>query len=119
MNMLYGTTANGGWSGGWGSVFAVISDGFGVTALYSFKGNLYHDGLDPRAGLILSANNTLYGTTAGGGSSGDGTVFPINTDGTVYATLHSFTRLTNGFNTDGANPVARLNLSYGTLYGTA
>ena len=42
------------------------------------------------AGLILSGN-TLYGTTTGGGSSGNGTVFAINTDGTGFTTLHSFT----------------------------
>ena len=40
--------------------------------------------------LILSGN-TLYGTASSGGSSGDGTVFAVNTDGTGFTTLHSFT----------------------------
>src|SRR5437773_141528 len=57
------------------------------------------DGADPRDGLILSGN-TLYGT-AGGGSSGFGTVFAVNTDGTGFTNLHSFTYDSDG---DGPTP---------------
>jgi uncharacterized repeat protein (TIGR03803 family) len=70
------------------------------------------DGAAPRAGLILSAN-TLYGTATYGGSSGNGTVFALNTDGTGFTTLHSFT------GSDGARPGAGLILWGNTLYGTA
>src|ERR1043165_6449047 len=69
------------------------------------------DGAYPNAGLILSGN-TLYGTASRGGSLGSGTVFKVNTDGTRFTSLHSFTA------TDGADPVAGLILSGGTLYGT-
>jgi uncharacterized repeat protein (TIGR03803 family) len=62
--------------------------------------------------LVLSGN-TLYGTAFGGGSSGNGTVFALNTDGTGFTNLHSF----NG--SDGANPQAGLVPSSNTLYGTA
>ena len=73
------------------------------------------DGANPVAGLITnSSGNTLYGTTVDGGSSGHGTVFAVNTDGTGFTTLHSFTG-----GSDGANPPARLILSGNTLYGTA
>ena len=41
------------------------------------------------SGLILSGN-TLYGTARSGGSSGNGTVFALNTDGTGFTNLHSF-----------------------------
>jgi uncharacterized repeat protein (TIGR03803 family) len=68
--------------------------------------------------LILSGN-TLYGTTLAGGSSANGTVFAVNTDGTSFTVLHSFTALNNGTNSDGANPHAALVLSGNTLYGTA
>ena len=64
-------------------------------------------------GLILSGN-TLYGTTWLGGSSGHGTVFAMNTDGTGFTTLHNFTG-----GQDGANPQAALILSDNTLYGMA
>jgi uncharacterized repeat protein (TIGR03803 family) len=67
----------------------------------------------PVGGLILSGN-TLYGTTWLGGSSGHGTVFAMNTDGTGFTTLHNFTG-----GQDGANPQAALILSGNTLYGMA
>ena len=41
-------------------------------------------------GLILSGN-TLYGTAYYGGSAGNGTVFALNTNGTGFTTLHTFT----------------------------
>src|SRR5262249_22549642 len=69
-------------------------------------------GANPNAGLILSGN-TLYGTAAAAGSSGAGTVFAVNTDGTGFRLLHIFTY------TDGANPWSGLILSGNTLYGTA
>jgi uncharacterized repeat protein (TIGR03803 family) len=121
---LYGTTCYGG-SSNYGTVFKVNTDGTGFTNLHSFtamSGPLHtdSDGANPQAGLALSGN-TLYGTTANGGSSSDGTVFKVDTDGTGFANLHSFTA-TFGLsrtNTDGANPQAGLILSGGTLYGTA
>src|ERR1041384_2279489 len=57
------------------------------TVLHSFTGS---DGAFPYAGLILSGN-TLYGTTALGGGSDGGTVFAVNTDGSGFTNLHSFT----------------------------
>jgi uncharacterized repeat protein (TIGR03803 family) len=116
-NTLYGTTSD-------GTVFELNTDGTGVTTLHSFSGS---DGAVPFAGVIL-AGSTLYGTTYYGGSTygsstGRGTVFAVNTDGTGFATLHSFTA-GSGLppyvnNSDGAWPVAGLILSGSTLYGTA
>src|SRR6185369_524371 len=80
------------------------------TTLYSFQGG--NDGANPYAGLILSGN-TLYGMARDGGSSGNGTVFAVNTDGSGFAVLHTFT------NIDGAHPETGLILSGNTLYGTA
>src|SRR5712671_2253571 len=84
---LYGTAASGGTSG-FGTVFAVGTNGTGFRTLHAFAGNP-DDGDYPKAGLIL-ANNTLYGTTVGGGSSSAGMVFKLNTDGTGFTNLHSF-----------------------------
>jgi len=116
-NTLYGTALSGG-NGGNGTVFAVKTDGTGFTNLHSFtvvSGPLStnSDGGRPQAGLVLSGN-VLYGTASGGGSSGSGTVFAVNTNGTGFKTLHSFTS-----SSDGANPLAGLILSGNTLYGTA
>ena len=108
-NTLYGTAAAGGSSGA-GTVFAVNTDGTGFRILHTFNGG--SDGANPWAGLILSSN-TLYGTAYSGGSSGEGTVFAINTDGTSFTNLYSFTG-----GGDGANPIPGLILSSNTLYGT-
>jgi uncharacterized repeat protein (TIGR03803 family) len=107
-NTLYGTTFQGG-SSGFGTVFAVNTDGLGYTNLYSFTNGT--DGANPCAGLILSGD-TLYGTALYGGSSNVGTVFAVNTDGSGFTNLYSFTGCTNG-----AYPSAGLVLSGGTLYG--
>ena len=115
-NTLYGTAALGG-SLGYGAVFAVNTDDTGFTNLHSF--NNYSNGLQPYAGLILSGS-TLYGTTYGGGISGYGTVFAVNTDGTGFTNLHRFTATSGNLstNSDGANPFAGLIVSGNTLYGT-
>jgi uncharacterized repeat protein (TIGR03803 family) len=107
-NTLYGTTFQGG-SSGFGTVFAVNTDGLGYTNLYSFTNGT--DGANPCAGLILSGD-TLYGTALYGGSSNVGTVFAVNTDGSDFTNLYSFTGCSNG-----AYPYAGLVLSGGTLYG--
>jgi len=119
-NTLYGTAESGG-NSGVGTVFAINTDGTGFTNLHSFNGGFNGgDGAYPGAGLILSGN-TLYGTAPYGGSSGVGTVFAVNIDGTGFTNLHSFTGFTpgSGTNSDGANPRAGLILSGNTLYGTA
>ena len=129
-NTLYGTAGSGGSSGG-GTVFKVNTDGTAFTNLHNFTGVNYdsvtgvytnRDGAEPRGGLILT-NNTLYGPAPSGGSSGDGTVFAVNTDGTGFTILHSFLAMDySSFpytNSDGAGPTAGLIISGNTLYGTA
>ena len=130
---LYGVTPNGGDLGGVhygnGTVFAINTDGSGFINLYDFSGG--NDGYQPFAGLVLS-NNTLFGTTTQGGTfrsgtvspsnTGSGTVFAINTDGTGFTTLYSFSApSTNSSgvytNSDGYSPRAGLVLSGGSFYG--
>jgi uncharacterized repeat protein (TIGR03803 family) len=121
---LYGTTTAGG-IGGKGTVFAVGANGAGFTTLHSFTAvsgsdDTNSDGAVPQAGLVLSGN-TLYGTAFEGGTGGNGTVFAVNTNGTGFTNLYSFTALdtaTDTTNSDGANPL-QLILSGNTLYGTA
>lgn len=119
-NTLYGTTSSGGLTGS-GTVFKVNTDNSGFSVIYNFSPLLFvynapsnnADGGNPQAGLLLSGN-TLFGTAFQGGPDGWGTIFKINTDGSGFTNLHSFT---NGF--DGAAPRAVLVLSGDTLYGTA
>jgi uncharacterized repeat protein (TIGR03803 family) len=75
-------------------------------------GDSVGDGKYPSAALI-KVDGTLYGTTAGGGSQGDGgTVFSMTKSG-KETVLHSF-----GRDGDGATPEAGLLNVNGTLYGT-
>jgi len=109
---LYGTTGLGGTNNG-GTVFRIGTNGSGYAVLYSF-GSAAGDGGGPR-GLIQGVDGALYGTTIGGGTNNDGTVFRIDTNGTGYAPLYSF----SGTGGDGANPLAGLiQGADGALYGT-
>jgi len=122
---LYGTTVNGGSSAGCnnqsscGTVFKLTPNpppqlGYTETVLYSFGNG--DDGKNPYAGLIFDASGNLYGTTVGGGTFGDGTVFELSpqSDGTWRETARY-----NFAGPDGANPYAKLILdSSGNLYGT-
>jgi uncharacterized repeat protein (TIGR03803 family) len=115
-NTLYGTTDGGGIFGP-GTVFALQTDGTGFTNIYNFSdlkpGPPFNsDGTYPLTEMVL-AGTTLYGTTGGGGQFGQGIVFSVNTDGTKFTNLHSFTY------TNGGIPNGGLVLSGEKLYGTA
>jgi len=119
-NILYGTALYGG-SGGWGTLYAINTDGSGFAARYHFTGG--SDGANPSGGVIFS-NNRLYGTASGGGIFGAGTVFAVNANGTSFTNLHSFTQPANNSfgsftNNDGAYPQTGLILSGNVLYGAA
>ena len=120
-NILYGTARNGG-GGGNGTVFTLHTDGTGFTNLYSYTATtngINADGANPE-GVLVFSNHTLFGTTVFGGSSGNGTVFALNDDGSFFTNFHSFTSTSGAgrTNTDGANPFGGLILSGITLYGT-
>jgi uncharacterized repeat protein (TIGR03803 family) len=107
---LYGTT-NGGGASGAGVVFKIDTSG-NETVLYSFTGG--SDGGFPLAGVILDSKGNLYGTTNGGGASGAGVVFKVDTSGNETV-LYSFTG-----GTDGGNPYVGVIRDWdGNLYGTA
>src|SRR5262249_43417756 len=90
-NTLFGTTSDSiPGSSGKGTVFAINNDGTAFRTLYNFTGG--NDGAKPIAGLTLSGN-TLLGTASGGGSAGSGSIFAVNTDGTGFTTLYSFSAL--------------------------
>src|SRR5262249_32275419 len=106
---LFGTTSAGG-PNGHGTVFEVAAGSGSITTLASFNGA---NGSTPGAGLIEDSRGNLFGTTFGGGTSGDGTVFEVMAGSGTITTLASF----NGAN--GANPLGGLiEDSSGNLFGT-
>jgi uncharacterized repeat protein (TIGR03803 family) len=110
---LFGTGVAGG--SGYGTVFALNLDGTGITNLYNFTNGA--DGASPK-GSLISTEGTLYGTARFGGNSGSGTVFAVNTNGSGFTVLHSFSAFPNNTNRDGALPTGGLLLMGNTLYGT-
>jgi uncharacterized repeat protein (TIGR03803 family) len=122
---LYGTTGYGGTSVpgcsglGCGTVFELTPGSGGnwtEKVLYNFKGGT--DGILPFSTPIFDKTGNLYGTTAGGGSSGFGTVFELIAGSGGKWTeklLHNFQN--NG--TDGNDPIGSIAFDkLGRLYGS-
>ena len=99
---FYGTTVGGG-ANGYGTVFAITSDG-AYSVLYSFcsvGGTGCTDGAYPYAGLIQTSDGKLYGvTTQGGNASYAGTAFSLQINQntlTVSVTGQGSVTSTDGF----------------------
>jgi len=74
---FYGTTNQGGGNDtcfqGCGTIFKITATGV-LTTVHTFDST---DGYNPYGGLVQAADGSFYGTTTGGGASGDGTVFRL------------------------------------------
>jgi uncharacterized repeat protein (TIGR03803 family) len=81
---LYGTSYEGGTSD-YGTAFKIATNG-NESLLHSFI--FFFDGASPMAGLIFDSAGNLYGTAYVGGTYGLGSVFKIDTTGTLTL-LHS------------------------------
>jgi hypothetical protein len=105
-NTLFGETRS--------SLFSINTDGTGYHLLHTFSGAI-NDGTGPNVVHsdinLLQFGSSLIGTTAGT-LNGHGSVFEINTDGTNYHLLYSFT---GGANGDA--PFGDLALAGSTIYG--
>jgi uncharacterized repeat protein (TIGR03803 family) len=119
---LYGTTAAGGTSNYYGTVFQLAPAKSGntwtETVLHNFTGG--SDGGYPIGGVAVGSNGALYGTASYSGNANDsGTAFqltsPAVTGGAwTYTVLHTFVGGSNG-----ATPASTLTFdTNGNLYGT-
>jgi uncharacterized repeat protein (TIGR03803 family) len=120
---FYGTTPAGGSYGsgcfsdlGCGTVFKITPSG-ALTTLHTFcTAANCEDGGGPQAPLIQANDGNFYGTTAGGGDNGQGTIFKMTPDGAL-TTLYSFCQGSGC--TSGQEPTAGLlQGSDGSFYGT-
>jgi uncharacterized repeat protein (TIGR03803 family) len=108
---FHGTTASGG-AFFQVTVFRMTPSG-AITVLHSFNGFLTEGGV-PIAGLAQGSDGNFYGTTALGGAHFKGTIFKVDSAGSL-TTLHSFSGPPN----EGALPFAALvQGSGGSFYGT-
>ncbi len=118
---LYGTSSGGG-SHGFGTLFAVNTDGTGFTVLHNF--NPYTDSGQPSS--LLISGNAIYGTASFGPSSDlhSGIIFTINSDGTGFKILYTFSLGSHSAplnlltNSDGIGPQSLI-FSNNILYGAA
>lgn len=110
---FYGVCNQGGTYGG-GAIYRIdyINTTFLLTVLHDFYPILL-DGSNPLSNLVQASDGNFYGTTAGGGANGDGSVYEVTPTG-GYNLLYSFTA-----GTDGSYPVGALTQANdGKLYGT-
>jgi uncharacterized repeat protein (TIGR03803 family) len=119
---LFGTTFGGGANNA-GSVFEIAKTASGyastptILASFNFGAAATTTGDAPRAGLITDAAGDLFGTTSGGGASGDGAVFEIPKTAGGYGTLTLLASF--NFGTTGDYPDAGLTTdAAGDLFGT-
>src|SRR5262249_15156349 len=119
-SVLYGMTPSGGIvpptgpPSNNGALFSINTDGTGFQVLHGFTGGQIspsNDGGMPY-GAVTVYGSKIYGMTRFGGASTRGTIFSINTDGTGFQILHSFTEAAD----DGATPQGSLTLIGGQLY---
>lgn len=98
-----------------GVICSVRAEQSGLTNLYHFGSSQEpSDGILARCTPVL-IDSTLYGVTVSGGSplGSRGTIFKINTDGSGFALLYSFTNSIP----EGANPYGSLTRVGDHLYG--
>ncbi|WP_341526907.1 choice-of-anchor tandem repeat GloVer-containing protein [Nostoc sp. UHCC 0302] len=112
---LYGATFTGGTSN-FGTIFKLKPTAYTtLTTLVNFTGTGgINPGANPAGRLIKGSDGNLWGTASTGGTSNKGTIFKVSRTTNALNTVVNF----NG--TNGANPLARLQLgSDGNYYGTA
>lgn len=115
--MLYGAGISGGAHTNNGAIFAINTNGTGFRILHDFGGFSGNtDGSVPKARLTVSGG-WLFGAASGGGANGGGTLFLLNTNGSGFAVLRSFTNGADaGWDPLGA-PVRVGDSVWGTAYG--
>lgn len=100
---FYGTTMEGPYLGGYGTVFKLTLSGQ-LTTLASFDGT---NGCWPSGALVQASDGNFYGTTYYGGGADDGTIFRITPEGTL-TTLIEFGVAHPGLPVPGAYPIGDL-----------
>jgi len=127
---LYGTTYANGTNGvntAQGTVYELspsttAPSGWTESVLWSFQSASTSDGSNPVGNVLLGSNGQLYGTTAGGGASGNGgTVFELTPPATVGGAWTE--TILASFSNTGAGPSqpddGLIQDAAGNLYGTS
>ena len=113
---IYGTTSSGGGPSGLGTAWSIKQSGakWSYTQLRMFSSN---EATIPHSGLILAADDSLYGTGSTGGADQAGAVFQLlapSNGHRAYRTLHSFKSGTR----QGDTPNSAIVLVNAVIYGS-
>jgi uncharacterized repeat protein (TIGR03803 family) len=118
---LFGTALQGG-ANNLGAIYeisppAASGGAWTETVIYSFNGT---DGTLPIGRLVIDASGALYGTTDGGGSKEEGTVFKLTRPATTGAPWTESILFNFSGGIDGGNPSAGVTLdNEGHVFGPA
>ena len=107
---FYGATYAGG-ANGYGTIFKMTPAGI-LTVLHSLSSAA--DGANCYGSLVKGSDNNFYGTTNGGGTTGQGTIFKITPAG-VYTVLRQMNQATDG----GHSQSDLIQATDGNFYGMA
>jgi uncharacterized repeat protein (TIGR03803 family) len=119
---LYATSTGGGGQHGAGTVFELApqpSGGYLASIVFAFVDEYGNNhGVDPRGPVAFDQKGNIYGTTAFGGTFGDGIVFELthNPGGYYETVLHNFSA---GHGQSDFGALTGVTLSGGNLWGTA
>jgi len=106
---LYGTTPWGG-TNGQGTIYSMTLAGGAFKVLHNF---LNTEASNSSSGLVQGSDKFLYGVAEAGGANGQGSLFKVNTAGTIFSVLYSFQTALG--DTPMSTPVLHTN---GIIYGT-
>ena len=110
---LFGTTETGGADDA-GTIFKLPTAGGNFSTIRQFTGA---DGAYPAGQLLAPGDGFLYGSTAGGGVDGEGTLFKIDAGSTSYMLLATFSGESGAV--PGSGPRGALSVGLdGQLFGT-
>jgi uncharacterized repeat protein (TIGR03803 family) len=110
---FYGMTTTGGAKNA-GTIFKISPNGVIFTVIRTLT--TATDGSNPSGSLFLAKDSLFYGTANFGGTFGGGTIFKINSTGTVFNVLKHFNPAATDSN--GYNPKGNLiQASDGNFYG--
>jgi uncharacterized repeat protein (TIGR03803 family) len=114
-NAFYGITIQGGTNKNGGTLYKLNPDGTGYKILHYFGTSDTGTGTPnppyPALSVMPTRDGTLYGTTYYGGTNGDGSIFELNSDGSGYNVVHSFSGA-------DSNPSGMIQGNDGEIYGT-
>jgi uncharacterized repeat protein (TIGR03803 family) len=114
---FWGTTWQGGAVGGYGTIFEIDPITEALTTVAEFTNNVgdVRGGL-PAAELVADGVGSFWGTTMGGGTQGNGTIFKVDISSGVVTTVVNFT---SSGETRGSQPEHKLESDgLGNFWGT-